>query len=153
MTCDSSSVGATSRTNSCCQQPRCSRATRPLRYPAWNFVGFSVNPKVLACARRWGGPSGQTARKLDVETQLGVRLFSAQPDCHFLRRCCRHVRSAGSGLADTGHALMSALARCHFLPRSLTPLTDGPRDQRSGPRLGATLSARARRSDCLAKND
>ena len=39
---------------------------------------FSVNPKVLACARRWGGPNGQTARNLDGATQPGVRLRRAQ---------------------------------------------------------------------------
>jgi hypothetical protein len=32
------------------------------------FWTFSVNPKVLACTRRWGGPGGQTARKLDGAT-------------------------------------------------------------------------------------
>ncbi len=33
---------------------------------------FSVHPTVLACARKWGGPSEQTARNLDGATQPGA---------------------------------------------------------------------------------
>lgn len=53
------------------------------------LFAFSVNPRVLTYARRWCGPSGQTARNLDDVTRSGVRHLSS------LRASPKLLRSVG----------------------------------------------------------
>ena len=47
---------------------------------------FSVNSKVLPCARRWDGLGGKTARNPDGATHRGVRRRRALASCRKLRQ-------------------------------------------------------------------